>query len=115
MAGGPGISVTRAVCPPDHRHGETMTCYGEHRCRCASCLEGNARRKREWRLRRRSRRVELVARHHVDVDGLPLLGTKKAVCAICEKQPVPFGRRDCEDCVEATMNIWREDQANGGG
>lgn len=25
------------ICPPDHKHGETSTCYGKHGCRCVSC------------------------------------------------------------------------------
>lgn len=26
------------VCPPDHKHGETLTCRYTHKCSCADCL-----------------------------------------------------------------------------
>lgn len=32
----------RHVCPPDHRHNLTGTCYNQHRCRCASCTKAIA-------------------------------------------------------------------------
>jgi len=28
-------------CPPTHRHGDTLTCYMGHRCRCADCRQAN--------------------------------------------------------------------------
>lgn len=28
------------ICPPDHKHGVTGTCYVAHKCRCAGCREG---------------------------------------------------------------------------
>lgn len=34
------------ICPTDHRHGRTGTCYVVHKCRCAGCREGNAARER---------------------------------------------------------------------
>ena len=27
----------RFICPPDHTHGETATCYNSHGCRCDDC------------------------------------------------------------------------------
>lgn len=37
-------SAERHVCPPDHKHGATTTCYFNHRCRCfACCLNGSQR------------------------------------------------------------------------
>lgn len=32
------------VCPPEHRHGETTTCYILHKCRCAECRRGISQR-----------------------------------------------------------------------
>lgn len=32
------------VCPPDHKHGETSTCYGGHHCRCVNCRRAHADR-----------------------------------------------------------------------
>lgn len=33
-----------AVCPPDHKHGATPTCYRVHRCSCAPCCAANTKR-----------------------------------------------------------------------
>lgn len=33
-----------AVCPPDHKHGATPTCYRVHRCSCALCCAANTKR-----------------------------------------------------------------------
>ena len=30
------------VCPADHKHGQTPTCYTTHRCRCSECRTGAA-------------------------------------------------------------------------
>jgi hypothetical protein len=40
-----------SVCPPDHAHGSTHTCYGSHRCRCDDCRAGLTPR-RKSRTRR---------------------------------------------------------------
>ena len=32
------------VCPPDHRHAASGTCYVHHQCRCAPCSEARAAR-----------------------------------------------------------------------
>jgi len=42
----------RAVCPPEHAHAATTTCYITHRCGCADCRRGIAARER-----RRYRRI----------------------------------------------------------
>lgn len=31
------------MCPPDHKHGRTGTCYVAHKCRCDDCRAGRAR------------------------------------------------------------------------
>lgn len=36
-------------CPADHAHGESPTCYLRHRCRCADCRAGQARRQADRR------------------------------------------------------------------
>ncbi|OIU88625.1 hypothetical protein [Microbacterium sp. AR7-10] len=41
----------RFICPPDHKHDQTGTCYAIHRCRCDDCTE--ATRAREEKRRRR--------------------------------------------------------------
>ena len=32
------------ICPPDHKHGETGTCYVHHQCRCENCSTERGRR-----------------------------------------------------------------------
>jgi hypothetical protein len=29
----------RTVCPPDHKHADSTTCYIQHQCRCTPCIE----------------------------------------------------------------------------
>lgn len=36
-------------CPPDHKHGETGTCYVHHQCRCDNCYKGQADRAKQRR------------------------------------------------------------------
>lgn len=50
------------ICPPDHKHAENATCWGNHACRCAACREGQ-------RLRvDRRRRLIAYGRWDGDVD-----------------------------------------------
>lgn len=32
------------VCPPEHKHGDTPTCYRVHRCSCSPCCDANTKR-----------------------------------------------------------------------
>lgn len=41
------------ICPPDHAHGETLTCYGGHGCRCDDCRLANT----EYHFWRRHQRM----------------------------------------------------------
>jgi DNA-directed RNA polymerase specialized sigma24 family protein len=41
--------TTREICPPDHKHAESLTCYKAHRCGCADCLAGSVARARSRR------------------------------------------------------------------
>lgn len=34
------------ICPDDHKHGETPTCYRAHKCSCVPCCEANTERGR---------------------------------------------------------------------
>lgn len=36
-------------CPPDHKHGQTATCYVTHRCRCDVCRASNTHRQSQRR------------------------------------------------------------------
>lgn len=38
------------VCPPDHKHGQTGTCYVHHQCRCSDC--SNSRSERDTQRRK---------------------------------------------------------------
>ena len=35
------------ICPPDHKHGQTTTCYQEHKCRCDECRTLRAAKERD--------------------------------------------------------------------
>ncbi|GAA4492399.1 hypothetical protein GCM10023171_37450 [Microbacterium panaciterrae] len=37
------------ICPPDHKHGATSSCYQEHDCACAPCRTANAERRAAYR------------------------------------------------------------------
>lgn len=37
------------ICPPDHKHGETTTCYGEHKCECEPCRESKRKATERYR------------------------------------------------------------------
>lgn len=37
----------RILCPPEHKHGLTGTCYNNHRCGCQNCKDGRADHARE--------------------------------------------------------------------
>jgi hypothetical protein len=36
------MTDTAYVCPPDHKHQATGTCYNQHLCRCDACRKGRA-------------------------------------------------------------------------
>lgn len=38
------------ICPPDHKHAATKTCYSTHKCKCDPCRE-NSNRDRAYRKR----------------------------------------------------------------
>lgn len=46
------------LCPEEHRHGETSTCYNSHGCRCVSCCTARAKRRArsDWEANRLSGR-----------------------------------------------------------
>lgn len=35
------------ICPPEHKHGQTGTCYQQHRCRCEACRARRAKDERQ--------------------------------------------------------------------
>lgn len=38
------MNAPQHVCPPDHGHAATTTCYTQHKCRCFPCRLDNAKR-----------------------------------------------------------------------
>lgn len=40
------------ICPPEHKHVETYTCYKDHGCRCSPCVEKSRARHRNSGARR---------------------------------------------------------------
>lgn len=66
------VTTDEYHCPPDHKHGQTGTCYSSHSCRCAACREEHRRAAHDLRrakLYGRYRPPEMVdaepARQHV--------------------------------------------------
>jgi hypothetical protein len=39
------VTLARPVCPDDHKHAATSTCYTHHRCGCIACTEANTERR----------------------------------------------------------------------
>ena len=62
------------VCPTDHRHEATASCYNHHRCRCEPCREAKRRRSRQdyWRTKQ-------IKRADVKV---PVLGAQRRLQAL---------------------------------
>lgn len=75
----------RFVCPPDHLHGRTVTCYKTHRCRCQPCRDRCARVEREKYAKKKAgtyRPMVTGARAAAWVLYLEREGmTQKAICA----------------------------------
>ena len=61
------MTATKHVCPPDHKHGATITCYSTHSCRCITCKQAWT----AYRARREGREVTLTLR--LNPGDLPLL------------------------------------------
>lgn len=38
----------KSQCPPEHKHGQTPTCYRTHLCACTPCRQANAKRHYEY-------------------------------------------------------------------
>lgn len=47
------------ACPQEHKHGDTGTCYVNHKCRCADCRQGRAEYE-YWRVAHKAKRVTYV-------------------------------------------------------
>lgn len=71
----PACATDAFVCPPDHKHADTQTCYTLHKCRCTPCRRaGTARRGLQRRLQAygrwdRSLRLPGRAAAHIMVLG----------------------------------------------
>ena len=62
----------RYVCPPDHKHAATGSCYTGHKCRCEPCRDRASRRARFDRIRRAKLGPQLI----------PALGTQRRIRAL---------------------------------
>lgn len=49
----PRRKLVRFLCPPEHKHADSSTCYIQHQCRCDPCTDNRAARER--------RRQKLIA------------------------------------------------------
>lgn len=61
------------ICPPDHKHGQTGTCYTSHACRCDNC--------RTMQTKARYRRRQLKA-YGVGIGDVPGIGVNRRVQAL---------------------------------
>jgi hypothetical protein len=43
---------THGICPPEHPHSDTTTCYSNHGCRCDPCRAASSKRQKQARFRR---------------------------------------------------------------
>lgn len=60
------------LCPPDHRHGETTTCYTQHGCLChAAPTNRQSRSQRGDYLTRATQRPRRVATRNRDTPQTP--------------------------------------------
>lgn len=76
--------MTLRICPSDHAHGRTFTCYNQHGCRCAECSSSNAVR-RAARVRHPLVDVCEVRDH---LQGLREAGAKPSQIAAASRLPV---------------------------
>lgn len=68
---------TRTTCPPDHKHGETLTCVTQHACHCTDCM-GTRREYAYWlRHMHAAGRTELIPHRLV-----PATGTRRRIEAL---------------------------------
>jgi hypothetical protein len=37
------------ICPPEHKHGATSTCYTVHKCRCDECTSSRTGYQKMWK------------------------------------------------------------------
>ncbi|MBS3177725.1 MULTISPECIES: hypothetical protein [unclassified Pseudoclavibacter] len=92
------------VCPQDHKHAETGTCYVFHKCRCTPCREGRARAEQRRRKAKAYGRfdtglvdVEPVREHMLALSELGV-GYKRvaelAGLGITPVRNIIFGRQD---------------------
>lgn len=70
------MSGERRVCPPDHKHGENLTCYTSHACRCDDCLNAHAEHQ-FWR-----RHMIVAGRTDVFDRLVPSAGVQRRVQAL---------------------------------
>lgn len=67
-------TTSRHVCPPDHKHGASSTCYNHHRCRCAACTEARGN------TQRAIRRAKAYGRY--ESSHVPALGAQRRLQAL---------------------------------
>lgn len=101
----PSRVVNRTICPPDHKHGVTGTCYVHHQCRCNDCATSTTKRNyRRLQLKAYGRYdaglVDVTrVREHVLMLGEYGIGYKRvaALCGFKSSTPVRtiiWGRQD---------------------
>lgn len=64
------------VCPPDHKHGDTRTCYTSHACRCDECRTAT----KEYAYYQRH--MHAAGRTHVLDQQVDATGTRRRIQAL---------------------------------
>ncbi len=111
----------RKVCPPDHKHAGSTTCYIQHQCRCDPCMDlHTVTHQRRYRLKAYGRfdtgLVDVVpVREHMLMLGEFGLGYKRvaelAGIGITAARTVLWGRQDPGRVGEMQKRIKRETAA----
>jgi plasmid maintenance system antidote protein VapI len=98
------------ICPPEHKHGETGTCYVIHKCRCDACRAAQASRE--------SRRNRLKAYGRYDnglVDAAPVREHVEALRAAGMGYKTIGKRAGVGATAVRSLIYGREDYLPGGG
>lgn len=71
------------ICPPEHKHGETSTCYTRHDCRCGRCREWN----KEYHYMRRHLIALGRSMPHGHIDATPTIRRIEALACLGWSMP----------------------------
>jgi hypothetical protein len=99
------------VCPENHPHGRTGTCYTGHSCRCDDCRTSNSARKKQWLLNQGATRT---SQPKMRADWRPQLLAEDSPKHGTRGGYANYGCR-CDRCTEASRVYIAERRKNPGG